>query len=632
VRALVPGNETAAEERVLPPPRRFRLIHFRIGVIFFAVVALVAVSARFFLNLREQADVYRIAILVPDSVSASDPQARIWTDAGHEEGIIVEVVSDSRFLAPLARSSYAALILPDEISRRSSDPIVTAVRDYASRGGTVLIVYDALSANSSIGNTTLTAAEGLSGVQIRRDSHGTPIKTPAAVAVPEGVSLELQPGKLVGDDGRTPAGATASRWIATYKYGKLRYPVMALQPQASVTTLLERADRAPAAVSREFGRGRIFFVGLPLGYLAGHTDGALLHAFLLFLANESALPRLLAVPSGIGGLIMNWHIDSQASLKPVEALASAGIYAQGPYSVHLTAGPDVDPGDGLGLDLPHNDAVRAWLMELKRRGYSIGSHGGWIHNYFGLYVTETNEREFAPFLTRNFDAIERVIGGKVTEYSAPNGNQPIWVSGWLERHGVLGYYFVGDVGLGPTRPYREGWLSNERIWAFPIASRGTDASFEDMARANVSDVEAGQWLEDLTEFAADHRVARMVYFHPPGAVQFPVAMQRWLGKAWSLSQQHRFRWYTMSRVAGFLDRREAAHWQLTAVDSHTDLLRAESDSSLAELTWTLPKRRYLRPLPIAGAVTVNDAGSVWLLTSGSGHSLSIRLPRTAPDR
>ena len=134
----------------------------------------------------------------------------------------------------------------------------------------------------------------------------------------------------------------------------------------------------------------------------------------------------------MGGLVLNWHVDSNAAIKPLEAMASWSLMRQGPYSVHITAGPDaMRIGDGEGFNVEHNAVSQRLVRHLSALGDSIGSHGGWIHDYFAAHVDKDDPEDLEKFLAWNKDALERVTGKPDVEYSAPDGNQPKWVTAWL---------------------------------------------------------------------------------------------------------------------------------------------------------------------------------------------------------
>jgi hypothetical protein len=207
------------------------------------------------------------------------------------------------------------------------------------------------------------------------------------------------------------------------------------------------------------------------------------------------------------------------------SLERIGFFDQGPYSFHLTAGPDRDkPGDGLGMDIRNNPVMQRWVHVIEQHGSTIGDHGGWIHNYFGLNVNEDNEAEFEKYLELNNQALEAVTGHPIREYSAPVGTHPKWVTHWLEAHGFLAYYFTGDTGMAPTKVYRDGTRTDHTIWAFPICNLGKAASLEDMHFSGVPEAEVGAWLRGMSEFVTHQRVSRLVYAHPPCASFYPALM------------------------------------------------------------------------------------------------------------
>ncbi len=127
---------------------------------------------------------------------------------------------------------------------------------------------------------------------------------------------------------------------------------------------------------------------------------------------------------------------------------------EGPFSFHFTAGPDVNlPGDGGGLNVPNDPEVRGLIKGLMAQGHAIGNHGGWIHNYFGNNINASNQADYEQYRTLNHQTMTEIAGAPPREYSAPVGNQPQWVTRWLESRGFVGYYLTGNVGMGPTHAW-----------------------------------------------------------------------------------------------------------------------------------------------------------------------------------
>jgi len=256
-------------------------------------------------------------------------------------------------------------------------------------------------------------------------------------------------------------------------------------------------------------------------------------------------------------------------------------------------------------------------------GNEIGSHGGWIHNYFAAHVGIDPPKEMAKFLDLNRDALEQVTGKRVVEYAAPNGDQPEWVTHWLESHGFVAYYFTGDAGMGPTLGYRRGQREGQNIWAFPVTQLDRAASFEEFGGEDISFAEIQQWLEALTGFVVDRQEVRLIYFHPPGILPYHDIVYHWLEKTAQLKAQGSFRWYTMAQVANFLNSRKHVEWTWTERDGLATL-KATNSESLAHDTWNLPADRFDRPVVIRGTVTVSENGDAWLLDAGDGNQLEVQ--------
>jgi hypothetical protein len=199
-----------------------------------------------------------------------------------------------------------------------------------------------------------------------------------------------------------------------------------------------------------FGAGQVMFVNLPLTYLKGRTDALMMHGFLHhFTRQVVGMAHLSAMPNGVGGMTLNWHLDSKAAQAPTQSLIKLNVFSdpQAQFSIDMTAGPDtVLPGDKLGWNLNGNKTARQMLKNFDAQGHSVGSHGGWIHDYYGLNVTESNQLgstsgacvnsltkvdNFLQCLQLNRQAVDGVVGKTSRSYSAPEGNNPLWAGGHL---------------------------------------------------------------------------------------------------------------------------------------------------------------------------------------------------------
>jgi hypothetical protein len=548
------------------------------------------------------------------------------------------VLRASELLRAATSTQGTALILPDHVHRRMNDALVSALEQRVHAGTPLLLVHDAgvedLAGNYPPGASRLSPLAGVSYAlyqELRSRMSGDRAAWVEGAAVP---LLQLPPGKLVRQHEEEPAGSNQPApgddeplAIVGYHYGRLSYPVFTTRGTFDGRRLMHADDGTLLAGVHAVGQGQVLFVNLPLTYLKLRTDGLLLHAFLRYFAQDLVgLPQLSPVPDAQGALIMNWHIDSAAAVPAIEALQALGVFEQGPYSIHLTAGPDVDSaGDGQGMDLVHNARMQAWVRRFVARGDEVGSHGGWIHNAFGREVDKRRPELSIPFIERNLDAVRAASGRPVREYSAPLGNHPPWTTPWLRDHGIDAYYFTGDIGMAPTRSYQEGRRSPPGMWAFPVLSYGAHASFEESSLAGVAQGDMGAWLNDVADFCARYRTARLVYFHPPGVALFPDAFRGWLQHTRQLVADGALRWMTMAGYAAFANDRLDVAWELHASDG-AQWLQAEHPRSLAHFAWLLPARRYGAPVVLQGQAAVTRQGDAWRVVAGPGTQLRLQLP------
>lgn len=567
---------------------------------------------------------HTIALIIPDALAETDPRIQVWVDAAEEEGLLLLRMPVAEFLRPWTdRRALAAVILPDQVHTSTDHALLGTLARYVEEGGQLMLVYDALTraGDQPAGRGQLARLAGVEYALYAELGDGVAAWGPVLGSVNSLERLTLPPGKYTEaePENRGAAHSGGGRYaIAGYKHRSLSYPSFVTRGAYRGERLLETPAGNLVAGYRHQGRGGVLFVNLPLGHLAGQSDGLPQHGFLRYLADEVLrLPYLASVPAGIGGIVMNWHLDSSATIEPLTRMQELGAYRQGPYSIHLTAGPDARAfGDGLGLDVPRNAEVQRWIREFRARRYAIGSHGGWIHDYFGLLVSEHNRATFEKYLERNRAALMKVSGGPVREYSSPVGNHPHWITDWLAEHGFVAYYYTGDSGMGPTR----AGGSTRSLWAFPVASLRDMASFEEFARAHLSQDVVRGWLNDLTGYCSQRGVVRLVYFHPPGALLYPQAMRAWLAQADRLQRAGAFRWYTMTEIGDFLNARAEVRWSVQRHEGGEAIV-ASHPRSLHDFTWLLPKSVYRRPTVLVGAAAVHDDPRHWRVVAGSGVAL-----------
>lgn len=646
-----------------------------------------------------------LALLVPDGTLSANPLVTVWTDAAKEEGLLIQVISDSEFISS-GGAGYQGIVLPDQVHVRASQALVDAIGGYVSRGGRVMLVFDFAAQDeagfypvsgpsrlsslagvnylmySELGDRTTGLGPFLGTVpQLRRiavpPGKSTPYTAPSStgpvsVASADSSALFLAKGRdglklynhgqqlkyaFIERHGHNPtqmpgilrtftgaisaakvSGTTSSATVSDplealsgYVYGNLTYPSYVTKGQFLGETILSSPDHGLVAGINSYGTagGKVLFVNTPLGYLKGATDGMLLHGLLsLFSTDMLGLAHLSKQPNGIGGLTLNWHLDSAEALAPMQTLKTAGIWNNGPFSIDMTAGPDtVTFGDKLGFNLPNNPTAQQFLRDFVKQGHQVGSHGGWIHDYYGLNVSETNQNSFTAdnvhtfndLLVLNKNAVEAVTQTPNLEYSSPEGNNPKWALDWSEQQHEVGYYYTGHTGMSPTRSYRDGVLRNLNMWAFPVVPFRQYATFEEFQDFNVSKTDVIKWYTSLIDFDVTTRTSRLIYMHPPGAVDWIDVLQ--IVMAYAKAKGQAFKWYAMPALAKFLTSRNLVTWTEYGTGSGPRQIVASHPTSLASMTWLLPKTAYAQPVVNTGAATVTDGGDAWLVSATSGSNL-----------
>lgn len=422
--------------------------------------------------------------------------------------------------------------------------------------------------------------------------------------------------------------------ISGYGFPALGYYSFVTTGTFPGNVFLSSPDHGLVAGERTYGNGKVLFVNIPLGFFTAiGTDGMLLHGFLNHFARDQVvMPQISVQPKGVGGLIYDWHVDDGQALTPDYGFVMGQWFMQGkgPFSVQFTAGPDVNVvGDGLGMNLANNPAgqavVRAAGAQRGSLTNEIGAHGGWDHNIFGLNANETNASTYLPWVQANVGVIQNVMGKKSREYSAPQGNNPLWATQWLEAYGIVGMYTASNTGTSATREWRSGARVTNKLWAMPVSPMGTSATFEEFEETGVTDGASAQWLLDLQSFVVNNRTNRLFYNHPPGARNHLNVVKTFVQRAEGLKNWGRFNWYTMAQIADFSQRRIQTTWSTTTGYYGATRFTASNPQSLTDVTWLLPRSRYTLPVVTSGWATVNPFDDTnWIVTASGGNNLSFQ--------
>ena len=632
-----------------------------------------------------------------------------WVDAASEIGVRVHPISDRQFKNLGAEAlKYAGLILPDQLHVIADNALLKSIRDYTQAGGNTMLVYDfgtlTLDFNlkpiypipksrlSDLAGVNYALYDTLREKSIATGSVAAKRSTLRELQVPPGKSSPyiapsdiangtatlanqdsigsaslIKPADVLSlNNAQTPryepinSPAETNEPLQSYSgylLGNLIYPSFVTHGTFTGTALAVSAEAGLVAGLQKVGQGQVLFVNLPLTYMkVARTDGLLMHGFLRYFAhNILQMAHLSAVPNAVAGLTLNWHLDSFFAQQPTLNLEKLGVFDEGPFSIHMTTGPDaVTTGDGKGWNLNNNQQAQEILQRFAKKGHAIGSHGGWNHDYYGLNASETNASKFLPYLEFNTTAIEHAVsypirgylgfesptpaglppillpmhqkvkltldqtfGPLLREYSPPVGNNPLWAMDWLEENGVVAAYFAGHTGMGPTRQYREGQLRNRSMWMFPVTPFRRYATFEEFQTSRTPKQATQDWYRSSVDFAIDHNTTRMIYMHPNGANVWPDVLLDLLAYA-KAKGDTQFKWYTMTRLADFMTARQDVQWIEQRDASGLSKFGINHSSSLKEMVWLLPKSRYV-DLPVSpdGSVTVSDQGPYWAVRAGN---------------
>ncbi len=577
------------------------------------------------------------SLLIPRA-SDSLIETSVWFKAAQEEGLPIEIVHYEDVFVPMGKSEINSkvIILPDESAKLAPPSLISVLQKYVRNGGKLVLVGNALTSDfngrflesfpvNSYFNFPKPVGRIGDTLQLKYD--------PIRITDEWLKKLRIPPGQYSPSEWEE--AAPAFREFSTYQSLHAPYPHWETEPASafSGTKILEASDGSLVAGIQKMGKGETLWINMPLAYLKKRTNGILLHSFLRWVSEDWAgLPRLLSVPDGIGGISLNIHVDSNASLPWLDLMKKFNLFTQGPFSVHFTAGPDARTfGDGLGLDVPKNKVVQDWIHYFVQNGHEVGSHGGWIHDYFGLNLKETPTDEFKKYLEMNRYWVEKVSGKPVKEYSAPIGNFPVWVAHWIEENHFNSYYFTGNSGMGPTQTFRDDELTDHQLWSFPIVAYRQAASFEEANDLHVRSLEFEDWLNSLSQYVSQDRQVRLFYFHPPGVRFYQKALLEWMKLNQKLTKEGVFRWYTMNEMSEFLTKRSQIKWQLSqALSGSGRMVAISAHEGLSSMVWTFSKQKMKNVILVSGKAKIKDLKDEIQVQPESDEAISLHYEEVQP--
>ncbi len=451
--------------------------------------------------------------LVYDPGAADSSVRNAYESVLQEEGIPHRWISYHDFILQDGRDQlhrFQALIFPDALCRTIPIDVASRAKQFAQCGGKVLVVFDAGTRDRRGHYRKKGIFVNLLGVdyvqydRLRNAAYLTShLKFNSAA---DAAYWQIPPGKV-----------SPSNELMSYIYGPMNFSVPATRLTSSSTRVYASSPFGPVLSRRPVGKGEAVWIGIPLGALKASGDDLELRAFLrTFVETIAELPHLVPSPRGLGGLVIDWHVDYNGEWIWLPSMLSHHLVRKGiHYEFDVTAGPDNNhPGDGEGFDAAGRG--RPLVKEIMHYGW-IGSHGGWLHNWFAhnLERHKLSRREILHLVQINDECLQNITGYPIISYAAPQGVHPQpEMTEILQQLGMCAYYYTGDAGSAPNRTFYNGRMVSKKVVAFPIMPNQNTASFYEMGEKHFSTQEIETWLDGTMKYVIKQRTVRLIYSHP----------------------------------------------------------------------------------------------------------------------
>lgn len=548
-------------------------------------------------NYLEQSMDNEIKVLLIYNKDQNSDVLKAYESVLEEEGVPFEVMSNETLIKiPPGRISMniPAIIFPESVNKHIENSTDYWIERYVKSGGKVALIYDVDTREKDdkykLSSTYLDRLIGLDFAVYHQERDQT-----------------FQYGNIYFKDQQTaqyfeiPTGKIDENFaIVGYEYGKLIYPMLAVKVISSKDQRIYATDgkQRPVIVQKNLEKGSLLYVNAPLGSLKGESDDLLLRSIMkTFLFKIAYVPHLVSSPNAKGTLVINWHIDSSVEHTSIPWNIENNYFRKDfNQTFHITAGPDTYAfGDGLGFDV--RGRGRNLVEKLMEYG-SIGSHGGWIHNWFADNIEDNIEdnkltkEEMKYYIQKNNEALETVIGYTPVEYSAPEGMFPPLTSIQIMKElGFRSYYYVGDGGSAPNRTFYNGKMLSDTIIAFPVMTFGINASLKEASESHWSEEKMKKYYREFLDYLVSNRTVRLFYSHPYDIRDYDYknAMNYLFDSTVRLIQDEKLQTRTMTNISDFIVRLVDTKKSFT-VDGKGVHARIINHTSLDEIVMAIPKR------------------------------------------
>ncbi len=517
-----------------------------------------------------------------------------------EEGVNFETVEIHSLIETTAKDlaqKSPVIIFPDGVAQSLPNETINWIEQYLANAGNIAVIYDAgikTPKGYFLDNALFADIIGINYImfsKLKEKAYTTGSLKFTSQQIAD--SLQIPPGKTDRD-----------LFFCGYIYGKLTYPMarneyMQSIPESSIfaSIITEQGEKYPAIVHNRYGNGNIMYVNLPLGYLKANSDDLPLRALLrTFLFQIVKIPHLINAEQGKAGLVINWHIDSNLEWANILARIKDKHFNKDlRYSIHITAGDFRDhTEDQLGFDACGRG--KKYVKLLLPYG-TIGSHGGWAHNWFAENIEKgkLSEEEITLYIKKNKTCLESLTNYPVVEYSAPVGLHPQpSTTKILEKLGFTAYYYTGDNGSAPNRTFSKNVMVSSKVVAFPIITNDKSASLYEMKENKLPGKEVEKWLIGSIDYLIENRTTRVFYSHLHDISDYPNEVNKFIQYAKRKQTEGKLRIEPMTDFARFFHRFLETNFSFQPEGKNL-IVYLQNEKGLKGMTVAIPCNRYKLP-------------------------------------
>lgn len=516
-----------------------------------------------------------------------------------EEGFPFRIASRDEILrfSPKEIVHFNPLIIfPDHISQKLPEEFKIWIEEYIKVGGHVFISYDSgirMRNNRFRRQAIFSSILGLN--YITYDKYTLDSYRLAQLKFKDQISAEffnIPPGKL--DENLIVTG---------YQYGRLQYPVAridvndVLPEEIFAYSVFENGSLQPNIIIRRYELGSILFTNLPLGYLKAYaSDEILLRSILRsYIHQVVEIPFLCKMPQNRGGLVMNWHVDSNRDWQSIPWAEKNDILRRNFLSsIHISAGEWLEkPNDLMGFAAANHPEL---VKKLSNYG-QIGSLGGWAHNWFAINISERkfSTPDIEKYIKINNETLSDITKSPIREYSSPRGLHFSNLTTILEKEGINSFYYVGDVGSHPNRIFFQGKKATDLVFAFPVMANGNLASVQEMGRNRLSAADYEKWLDATLDYLAESRQVTLMLSHFYDFMDFPQYVEpfkRFMNRATELEKEGHIYIQPMSWFADFWQRMLSTEVRYICDNREGLMIFLHHPNSLKDITLAFPKNKF----------------------------------------